>query len=179
MLAELAGGDRRSIGAANAVVADVLNNPALFVAVFDGMLSTDPLIRMRSADVVEKVTALRPDYLRPYKDRLLLLLASSDQQEVRWHLAQMAPRLPLNPEERATAVEALVAYLSDKSRIVKTSAMQGLAELALGDARLRAGVIAVLEECVRTGSPAMKSRGRKLLARLANLPARAESRSTE
>jgi len=31
----------------------------------------DPLIRMRCADAAEKVTAIRPDYLVPYKQLLL------------------------------------------------------------------------------------------------------------
>ena len=166
VLRKLKGGDRRSIGRANEVVADVLNDPSLFEAVFNGMLSDDPIIRMRSADTVEKITAKHPEYLQPYKKKLIQQVAKVDQQEVRWHVAQMFPRLELGKEERAVVVEILLDYLDDKSKIVKTSSMQALADLAERDAGLRPKVIKLLEEFTTTGSPAMKSRGRKLLEKL-------------
>ena len=50
ILDKLSGGDRRSIGRVDEVVADVLRDPSLFERVFDGMLSDDPIIRMRAAD---------------------------------------------------------------------------------------------------------------------------------
>lgn len=169
-LAKLEGGDRRSIGRANEVVQDVVRNPALFDEVFRGMWSENPLIRMRCADVVEKVTATHPGLLQPHKQLLLDLMAGSDQQEVRWHVAQMLPRLDLNEEERPMAVGILLGYLHDESRIVKTFSMQALAELAERDAILRPQVIQWLEQFTATGSPAMKSRGQRLLARLRQQP---------
>jgi hypothetical protein len=44
--------------------------------------------------------------------------------------------------------------------------MQALADLAEHDKALRAPIVRQLTALTRTGSPAMKSRGRKLLARL-------------
>jgi len=76
---ELAGGDRRSIGRSNKVVADVLKNPSLFSEVFHGILSDDPLIRMRSADAAEKITAKHPEYLQDYKRTLIYKMVKVDQ----------------------------------------------------------------------------------------------------
>jgi hypothetical protein len=121
---------------------------------------------MRAADVVEKVSALHPECLQPYKEDLLQRVATIDQQEVRWHVAQMLPRLDLSAGERARAVDILVGYMEDKSRIVRTFAMQALAEFALDDERLRSRVVSILRESTASGSPAMVSRGRKLLDRL-------------
>ncbi len=166
VLIKLAGGDRRSIGRVSEVVADVLNDPTLFEAVFSGMLSDDPVIRMRAADAIEKITASHPEHLQPYKTKLIQQVAKIEQQEVRWHVAQMIPRLELSEEERGVVVEILLDYLSDESKIVKTFSMQALADLAEQDAGLRSQVIPLLEELTRTGSPAMKSRGRKLLEKL-------------
>ena len=166
VLKKLEGGDRRSIGRVSEVVADVLNDPSLFEAVFNGMLSDGPIIRMRSADAVEKITANHPEYLQPYKEKLIQQVARINQQEVRWHVAQMLPRLELSKEERAVIVEILLDYLNDKSKIVKTFSMQALADFAERDAGLRPQVIKLLEELTRTGSPAMRSRGRKLLEKL-------------
>lgn len=44
--------------------------------------------------------------------------------------------------------------------------MQGLADLALQHPRLSSRVIALIESLASDGSAAMRSRGRKLLARL-------------
>ena len=59
-----------------------------------------------------------------------------------------------------------IACSSDESRIVKTFSMQALAELAEDDARLRARVVTIGEDISKTGGPAMRTRGRKLLDRL-------------
>jgi HEAT repeat protein len=167
ILNKLAGTDRRSIGKSDEVVADVLANPALFDAVFEGMLATDPVLRMRAADVVEKITAQHPEYLRPHKSTLIRQVARIDQQEIRWHVAQMLSRLNLTRAERRRVVDLLAEYLKDQSKIVKTFAMQALADIAEQDADLRPSIVKQLQELTRTGSPAMQSRGRKLLAKLA------------
>ena len=57
--------------------------------------------------------------------------------------------------------------LLDVLRFVKTFSMQALADLAEQEPELRPQVIPLLEEATLTGNPAMKSRGRKLLERLA------------
>jgi hypothetical protein len=93
-------------------------------------------------------------------------MAETRQQELRWHLAAMIPRLPLNARERRRAVSVLHGYLEDRSSIVKTSALQALADLAQGDASLRPKVIEALREATRSGTPAMKARSRKLLLNL-------------
>ena len=86
--------------------------------------------------------------------------------QVQGHPAQMVPRLEWSQEERVVVVEILLGYLNDKSKIIKTFSMQALADLAEQDANLRPQVIPLLEELTRTGSPAMRSRGRKLLEKL-------------
>ncbi len=166
ILDKLKGGDLRSTGRSDEVVADVLADPALFDALFRAILVADPLVRMRAADAVEKISANRPEYLRPYKRVLVEQVAGIEQQEVRWHVAQMLPRLEWSQEEQAAIIEILLGYLDDESKIVKTFTMQALADFAARDAKLRPQVVELLKELTQTGSPAMKSRGRKLLTRL-------------
>jgi hypothetical protein len=166
LLKKLQGGDRRSIGKSSEVVSEVLEDPGLFPVVFHGMTDEDPLVRMRCADVAEKITARRPELLQAHKRELLREVATIDQQEVRWHVAQMIPRLALNRTERRTAAGILQGYLGDDSRIVRTFAMQALADLAERDAALRPQVVRMISTLARTGSPAMRSRGRKLLIKL-------------
>lgn len=61
---KLAGGDFRSIGKSNEVVTEVLTDPKLFNDLFSGLFDTDPLVRMRTADAVEKITAEKPELLQ-------------------------------------------------------------------------------------------------------------------
>jgi HEAT repeat protein len=166
ILKKLEGGDLRSIGRSEEVVQDVLADPGLFEELLQGMLHEDPGIRMRSADAVEKVTHLHPEYLHPHKDLLLTQIAKIEQQEVRWHVAQIIPRLDLTVPESEAAIEILKGYLEDDSRIVRTFAMDALAGFAERNPELQPWVLTLVEEMVEIGSPSMQARGRKLLARL-------------
>jgi hypothetical protein len=166
LLARLKGGDRRSIGRSDEVAAMVLHKPELFDVLVRGMLHDDAIVRMRAADAAEKVSAKRPELLVAHRRTLLEEIAVSRQQEVRWHVAQMIPRLPLTPEERTHALDRLRLYLEDRSSIVKTSAMDAMAQLASSDAVLRPRILGLIRELVTTGTPAMKARGRRLLASL-------------
>lgn len=166
ILTKLSGGDRRSIGRSNEIVAQILKQPALFRYLFEGMESGDEILRMRAADAAEKVTVRRPDLLQPHKRKLLAIAGSSRQQEIRWHAALMIPRLRLTAPERAVAADILFEYLRDRSSIVKTFAMDGLAKLADETPSLRTKIIPLLEELTEIGTPAMRARGRKLLQHL-------------
>lgn len=166
ILALLEGGDRRSTGRADQVAAAVAANTRLFPELMAGLWADDPLVRMRAADAAEKVTREDRELLRPYKKELLGLMAEADQQELRWHLAAMVPRLTLTPGERKRAADLLSGYLQDRSSIVKTFALQGLADLAEDDPNLRAQVMDLLREATRSGTAAMKARSRNLLKRM-------------
>jgi HEAT repeat protein len=167
LLRSLCGGDRRSVGESNRAVSLVLAQPELIDVLFQGIRSADPLLRMRCADAIEKVTARLPELLLPYKKLLLHKLAKVEQQEVRWHVAPMLVRLPLDDVEEAAVVNMLLGYTNDRSSIVRTLAMQALADIALRNPQRRPELRQHIEELTVIGTPAMKARGRKLLAQLA------------
>jgi hypothetical protein len=162
----LEGKDRRTTGRSDRVAASVAKDPELFPELIAGLWSADPLVRMRAADATEKVTRRNPEFLRPYKRELLGLMTEATEQELRWHLAVMVPRLLLNAEERQLATSLLNGYLEDRSSIVKTFALQGLADLAQDDPGIRPRVVEILRQATRNGTPAMKARSRKLLLHL-------------
>jgi HEAT repeat protein len=167
ILTKLGGGDGRSIGNANRVVAEVKGEAALFEQLIEGLFDLDPSIRMRAADAVEKISATRPALLRPYKRLLFDCAASCEQKEVRWHMAQICPRLILNAAERRSLMKIMLDYLNDPSRIVKTFAMQAMVDLAIKDKSLLPDVKRHVEELTAIGSPAMRSRGLHLLQKIA------------
>jgi hypothetical protein len=166
--AMLQGGDRRSIGKANQIAILVLSEPKRFAELIQCLWDEDPIVRMRAADAAEKITVTRPKLLNPHKQELLGLLAEAEQIELRWHLALMVPRLSLTSPERQRAAASLQRYLEDRSSVVKTFALQGLADLARRDTSLRELAKQTVEESLRTGTAAMKARARKLLKELKN-----------
>jgi len=155
-----------SIGRSEEAAAEVLANPLLFKHLIRGMQSTDPILRMRASDAAEKVTRHNPILLAPHRRKILTSIARINQQEVRWHTAQMMLRVEWNSKERAALITILEEYLRDRSSIVRTSAMQALADLAMQDRKLRGGIVKKLKELTATGTPAMKARGKKLLETL-------------
>ena len=169
LLQSLSGGDRRSIGESNRVASIVLEQPGLMKVLFQGIESSDPVLRMRCADAIEKVTVNRPELLIPYKRKLLQKLSKIEQQEVRWHIAPMLARLPLTREEESSVLNILLGYTNDRSSIVKAMAMQALADIAYRNRRLLPEVKQHIEELIVIGTPAMKARGKKLLGKLVNL----------
>ncbi len=163
ILKSLSGGDRRSIGKAEIVVGQILKTPVLFGEVVRGFAHSDPVIRMRCADVAEKVSAARPAWLQRHKQAVLALASRAQEKEVRWHVAQMIPRLKLERGERRRAVAWLFKYLADESQIVKTFSMQALFDMSPADAKLRARVVGILRAAIKNGGPAQRNRARKLL----------------
>ena len=167
LLNKLKGGDLRSKGMSEEVVADILKQPFLFGEVFEGMLHDDPVVRMRAADAIEKVSRLHPKFLKAYKQRLIQEVAKIDQQEVRWHVAQMFSCLVLNNKEKELIVDLLFSWLEESnSNIVRVNSMQTLSDLAEENRELRSLVIERLKEIVQIGSPSMVSRGKKLIKKL-------------
>jgi len=126
------------------------------------MWSDDPIVRMRAADASEKVSGRNRKLLQPFKSELLGLLGEATQQELRWHLAQMVPRLNLSGMQRHRAAKYLREYLKDRSSIVKTFALQALADMAQDDAILRTEVRSFVDAYARSGTSAMRARCRKL-----------------
>jgi hypothetical protein len=177
----LAGGDRRSIGRADEAVAVLRYAPGRVAELVELLWDSEAVVRMRAADALEKLSRDAVEWLEPmlepYRMNLLGLMAETEQQEVRWHLAVLVPRLQLTSEQRLRVARTLEGYLQDRSSIVKTCAMQGFWELACRDAGLKREVVELVREITQGRSekyrltpemitPAMRARGRKLLSQL-------------
>lgn len=159
-------GDMRSIGSVAEVIELVVAHSSRIQSVVDCLRDEHTGVRMRAADALEKITRDQPALLQPYKVTLLALLGETAQQEVRWHLAVILPRLQLTTRESVRVANILRSYLDDRSSIVKTFAMQGLADLTVQHPELRPSIIDLLRSLAITGTPAMRARGRKLLQKL-------------
>ncbi len=101
--------------------------------------------------------------MQAHRATLLRLAETTTQQELRWHLCQILPRLRLTAAQRARAAALALRWQADPSRIVRTFALQALADLASQDATLRPIALAALRGAEITGTPAMRARARKIL----------------
>ena len=162
-------GDLRTAGKSEEVVKQVSVNPKLFADVVNAILVDSPGTRMRASDAVEKITRDHPEWLKPYKRQFLTEIANIEQKEVRWHTAQILPRLNLTKNERKKVYDLMLTFLEDESRIVKTFAMQALTDLAVQDSSYIDQVRKLVKRLMKNGTPAMKSRGKKLLVTLDKL----------
>lgn len=164
VLDRLRGGDLRSLGAADEVAAAAIDDGALIPLLVNGMIAEEPVVRMRCADALEKATRDHPKRLRPHASHLLALLDPSQPKEVLWHVLQMTPRVRWRAAQKDVVLLAVEGCLGSSSAIVKTCAMQALAELARQQWPQELGrVVRMLQELSRSGTAAMRARGAKLL----------------
>lgn len=81
LIASLAGGDRRSIGAVHSVVAQTLRDPSLVQDLVAALRSPDPVVPMRAADALEKISRHHSDWLIKYRARLLQAAADAPSHD--------------------------------------------------------------------------------------------------
>ncbi|MFH1783689.1 MAG: hypothetical protein ABH868_02170 [bacterium] len=164
IIEKLKGGDFRSIAKSNEVAKEIKKNPALFEEVFDAMVGDDELLRIRAADTLEKVSLRHPEYLEPFKGRLIKEASKIDQKEVRWHVAQMLSYVNLSRLEKNQVIKILLKYIdTDTSNIVKVFFMQTLAEFAMKNEGMKLQVIKKIQSTMKNASPAVLNRGKRLI----------------
>ncbi len=159
----LEGGDPRHLKGVTRAIGEVQRDPSLLDELVALLEHADTIVRMRAADALEKLSRTDPACLDRHSAVLRRLATTTDQASLRWHLAQMIPRLPLPTRERRTMVRVFKRYLDDKSAVVKASAMQAMTDFALADPALRRTVIPLLRALVAHGTPAVRVRGGRLL----------------
>jgi hypothetical protein len=161
-----AGRHRLSCGRTCEVVKLVQAHPKKAAQLIECLWDEDPGVAMRAADALEKLTRGDHSLLHAWKAPLLGLLAEATEKKLRWCLAITIPRLELTASECRRAAETLQSWLGDASSIVKTCALQGLADLTRQDPSLRPEVVDLLRIHSRAGTAAMRARSRILLHRL-------------
>jgi len=172
MLNLLKEGDRRTVGRVADAVRLAIGKPAHIDELVDLLSDANPAVRMRAADALEKATVQHQALLEPHKDHLLELAEVATQNEVRWHLAQLLTRLDLDEVEAEDVAEVFRRWFRRAdSRIVKTSALQGMADLALKDTEWVDEALEMIEVALNSPIPALKTRARKLKGSLERVKA--------
>jgi hypothetical protein len=176
MLSE--GRNRISSGRAAEVVDLVRANPKRARQLLECLWDEESAVAMRAADALEKLTRCRTSdrdpalkailalLQRSWKEPLIGQLGEATENKLRWCLASVAPRLRLTASECRRVAEILQSCLGGRSSIVKTCALQGLADLARQDDALLPEAIDLLRIHGRSGTAAMRARGRMQLKQM-------------
>jgi hypothetical protein len=150
-------------GRVGEVVELVDGQPRKVARLVECLWDEDPAVANRAADALERVTREKPARAQKWKEPLLGLLAEAGEKKLRWNVALLVPRLKLTVPECRRAAAVLRSYLDDKSSIVKTAALHGLADLTRQDPASLPEVLDLLRVAGRSGTPAMRARSRNLL----------------
>jgi len=148
---------RNAIGPGHAFDAAirVLEDPRLCRQLVECLWDEDEGVAGRAADALETVAAESPRTVARWKDALLGRLVEAGPIKLRWHLGLVVTGMRLTRPERRRVYGVLQGWLDDKSSIVKTCAMQGIAELTRQDLSLKDEALDLLRVLSRSGTPAM------------------------
>ena len=162
----LSGGDLRSIGGANEVITRI-HTQEDFDTLFGFLHSRDRLLVMRAADAIEKITRKQGFYLDKHKESLLKLAAKATDKELKWHLAQLMPRLKLSDDETAAVFGLLEKWALDKieSKIVRANSVQALYEISGGNELLTKSFDEIRAALKKENVPSINARIKQLQGR--------------
>ena len=163
---KLLAGHRIARGRAPEVAALLLKRPRMTRQAVELLWDEDEGVANRAADALERASYHKPELLSHWKEALLGRMQDAEANKLRWNLALMIPRVRLTVAETERAAAVLRSWLDARSSIVKTAAMHGLTDLSRWNPALLPEVMDMLRILSRSGTPAMRARGRILLKRL-------------
>jgi hypothetical protein len=153
-------------GQALEVAETVLRQPRQVEALVECLLSPDKGISKRASHALTFISERRPDLLQPYKEIFFNQLEEQELWFIRYRLCKIVPRLKLTAFDIRRAAEIFHLLLEHPQNVLNVSALEGLGELALLDPAMKEDTIWLIEQKMRTGTPAMAACGRKMLKRL-------------
>jgi len=162
--ADLLGGkDLRSITKSSEVVQYVQDQQS-FDVLFGLLVHPQRTLVMRAADAIEKITLTHKEFLQPHKRQLLSLLKGAMNKELKWHLAQLIPRVKLNKGELNDVCRILTDWVHSptESKIVRVNSLQGLFELSVQFPAVKADFDRTLSALEHEPIPSIQARVRKL-----------------
>lgn len=159
----LSSGDLRSTGKSSLIITAVQNQEE-FDELFQFLFHKNRLVRMRTADVLEKISATNTGYLKSHKKELIQLLHNSTTIELQWHLAQLISRIPLTDKETAIVWNKLYEWAMNKnqSRIVRVNSLQSLFDLSGRHPEIQHKLNAVINKLEKEQIPSITARIKKL-----------------
>lgn len=165
----LSGGDLRSIGASNKIVKEI-DTQEEFDQLFRFLFHPDRLVVMRAADAIEKISHQHPEYLQKHNKKLFDLAGRNTEKELKWHLAQILPRLRHSKTSFDKSWKLLLLWSKDtgNSRIVRVNSIQALYDLTLIENKFEKELLQLFSDLSREEVPSINARIRKIQKQMIN-----------
>lgn len=166
----LIGKDLRTIRQ-NSIVVRSVQSQETFDELFTLVFHHERPVVMRAIDAVEKVTREHPEYLDAHRQQLFSVLKSADHKELKWHIAQLIPRIELSANELSQVWHILAYWALNKneSKIVRVNALQGLFDLAKLHHGLKPDLEKITHALQHELVPSIQARLRKLMKGMASI----------
>ena len=165
--AKLSGGTRTSVGSADQVIEEVLQDTSKLSLVYELFLDEDPVIAMRSSYVAMKVAEHKPESVAPFSDFLFSNMDHFTQQEVRWHVPQLLSHLNLTDDQKNISYRYLMDWAeTDKSKIVGYYSLQAAADIAQTDQDILKDFVPRLKKAHQSGAKSIQNRCKKIAKQL-------------
>jgi hypothetical protein len=148
----------------NKKVVDAVHDQRGFDELFELIFDQDRSVVMRAVDAVEKITVRDPKYLIPHRAQLLNVFMSADHKELKWHIAQLIPRIDLSKKELRDVSRVLAYWAGDEneSRLVRVNSLQGLYDLSLNRPELKENFLTTMKLMEREAIPSIQARIRNI-----------------
>jgi hypothetical protein len=153
---------------ARVIAAEIGGSARELKALVGVLFGDDVELRKRAADVARRITDTDASALRVYADELAGLLAElpGEESRTRWHMGLVVPRVAHTREQRLRVARLMLLLAEDESNVVRCSAMEGIALLAVEEVSLRGYAEEMIERFLWDGTAAMKCRARAAKRRL-------------
>jgi hypothetical protein len=163
----LLGKDLRTIRQ-NSMVVQSIHDQETFDELFGLVFHHERPLVLRAVDAVEKVTSKHPEFLRPHKVQLLSILKSADHKELKWHVAQLIPRVPLSGNETEKVWHTLSYWVLNRneSKIVRVNSLQGLFDLVKINSGLKPDLENIIAAIEHEMIPSLQARIKKITKEL-------------
>jgi HEAT repeat protein len=162
----LSGGDRRMIAQSSRALKIVRANPDIVAQLAKLAADEDWLVSMRAMDLLEKLAQEHPEWIEPHKHLFIGPLADSEQWEIRLQVVRALPLLSWSPAETKRVLEILLRDAEHPQKFVRAWAADSLASFAEKDSTLLPPLNRCLKKLERSGSKALMSRARQIVARM-------------
>ncbi len=159
----LAGGTRKSLGAAEELVTPATTNPQMFAELIELCFQPELTVAVRAAYVVDHASRANQDLLTPHRSVILRDFVGHEAWEVRQVLCLLLPRLDLRGQTVTRAFAIAEQLLEDTSTFVRVFAMQALVDLSLTRPARQKSTTELVKHALEDPSPAIRARARKLL----------------
>jgi HEAT repeat protein len=161
-------GDRRGDGLSDQAAEFVLKNQGVLGDLIEGLNESDDVVRGRTADALEKIARLKPEWVRDQIPKLIEMAEVDSVVNVGMHIAMIFGHLANYEEDSEGMIAALLGMLREKKVFVRSWVISSLCIFARLYPHKREGIIERIAPLNSDPSIAIRTRVRYAMEILTN-----------